>query len=101
MYTTLIPLLALAAGAPSDPPAATFKAPVRLTAGEADLGAKRLYPSPVLHDLDGDGHLDIVVGDLRGHLTVAPRIPGDGPPRFAKEAPVLGADGKRIDLGNW
>ena len=52
-----------------------FKAPVRLKAGDKWLGENRLYPSPAVHDLDGDGLPDIVVGDLRGIVTVATRSP--------------------------
>lgn len=88
-----------AAPAPGQSP--EFAAPVRITAGEALLGEGRLYPSPVYHDVNGDGLLDLVVGDLRGHLTVALRTTGSAPPTFGKETKILGADGKIVDLQNW
>ena len=85
----------------------TFAPPVRLKAGEQFLGnprvegkGDRLFPSPVLHDVDGDGLADVVVGDLQGHLTVARRLPGAAL-AFAPETSVKGADGKILDLGNW
>lgn len=78
-----------------------FAAPVRLTAGEAFLGVDRLYPSPVYHDVNGDGRSDIVVGDLRGRLTVALRQPGAGPASYAAETKLMAIDGKEIDFHNW
>lgn len=93
-------LLALAPGVLAQE-TARFAAPVRLEAGGKGLGEGRLYPSPVLHDQNGDGLLDVVVGDLRGRLTVALREKGDGAPRFAKEQKVLGSDGKELDFHNW
>ncbi len=78
-----------------------FAPPVRLMAGEVHLGEARLYPSPVFHDLNGDGAADIVVGDLRGHLTVAHRKGASSPAVYASEEKVLGADGKILDLQNW
>jgi hypothetical protein len=86
---------------------ASFASPVLIEAGAPTvagptvLGKGRLYPSPVLHDLDGDGRLDVVVGDLRGHLTTAVRLPGDGAPKFAAEQKLLAKDGKDLDFGNW
>lgn len=80
--------------------APTFAPPVRLRAGEAFLGHNRLYPSPVLHDLDGDGLVDVVVGDLRGRLTVAPRTT-KSPAAFGAEQKVLAKDGKELDFANW
>ncbi len=80
---------------------AHFAAPVRLMAGDKLLGERRLYPSPVAHDMSGDGLADIVVGDLRGRLTVALRTPGDGPPTYAEETPLQDVDGKDIDFHNW
>jgi hypothetical protein len=100
LTVSLLPIASAIAQSP------TFAPPVRLKAGDSFLGHKdpdgreRLYPSPVYHDLDGDGLADIVVGDLRGHLTVARRVAGSAP-AFAKEEKVLGADGKILDLGNW
>ena len=82
-------------------PAATFAPPVRVMAGDQMLGKGRMFPSPVLFDVDHDGLLDIVVGDLPGRLTYALRLPGAGAPRFGKEQKMLGADGKQIDFGNW
>ncbi|MCA3008914.1 MAG: hypothetical protein INH34_11125 [Phycisphaerales bacterium] len=79
-----------------------FAPPVRLKAGETFLGEKRLYPSPVLHDLDGDGRVDVVVGDLPGVLTMAPRgnAAADAPV-YGAETKVLAADGKPLDFDNW
>jgi hypothetical protein len=78
-----------------------FARPVRLKAGELLLGEGRLYPSPVLQDVNGDSRLDIVVGDLMGILTVALRLPGDGPARFGPETRLKGADGKDLKFHNW
>jgi len=76
-----------------------FAAPQRILAGEAHLGAGRLYPSPVLHDVDGDGLLDIVVGDLPGRVTFAPRVAGKL--AFGTEKPFLDRDGKPLKFHNW
>jgi len=78
-----------------------FAAPVRLMAGDKFLGHRRGFPSPVFHDIDGDGLRDLVIGDLPGRLTVARRLPGDGPARFGPETKLLGADGKNLDFANW
>jgi len=75
-----------------------FKAPVRLNAGDKMLGMNRLYPSPAAHDLNGDGRFDIVVGDLRGHLTFALQR-ADG--TFDSEQKLNDAEGKVLDFGNW
>lgn len=99
MRHTTLPVLLLAAAANAQAP--TFAPPVRLMAGDAMLGQGRLYPSPVYHDTNGDGLADLVVGDLRGHLTVAVREKGAAVPSFAKETKVLGADGAIVDLQNW
>ena len=78
-----------------------FAVPVRLDAGGKGLGENRLYPSPVFHDVDRDGLPDLVVGDLRGKITVALRMKGDGPVRYAAETKMLAADGKELDFQNW
>jgi hypothetical protein len=51
----------------------------------------------VLHDVDGDGRRDIVVGDLMGSVTVALRT-DDG---FAAEKPLQDRDGKPLKFHNW
>ena len=79
----------------------TFAAPVRISAGEALLGEERSYPSPVLHDVDGDNLPDIVVGDLMGRITFAKRIASDKGVAFAKEQPLLGRGGKPLKFQNW
>lgn len=91
-----------AAGTPRPaPPDARFAAPVLLLAGDKPMGVSRLYPSPVLHDMDGDGRADVVLGDLPGRLTVSVRLDGDGPARFGPEEPLLARDGAQLDFQNW
>ena len=104
MRVVVLPVLVCAAAtaAAQSPQSPQFAPPVRLKAGDAFLGEKRLYPSPVLHDLDGDGRIDVVVGDLIGVLTVAPRgNAADGAPSYGPETKVLAADGKPLDFDNW
>lgn len=111
-----IPVLALATGTllaaaasandlrdklPKTKTAATFAAPVRLKAGDAFMGDKRLYPSPVFHDVNGDKLPDVVIGDLWGKISVALRVAGNGPPTYAAETFLQGADGKGLNFANW
>ena len=77
-----------------------FAPPVRLMAGGKFLGGNRLFPSPVFRDMNGDGRLDVVVGDLRGRMTVALRQPG-GALAFGAETGLDGADVKPLDFHNW
>lgn len=99
----LRPLALLSLTAASLAPAALsqaiqFKDPIRIEAGGKLMGKGRMYPSPAAHDINGDGRFDVVIGDLRGHLTVALQK-ADG--TFAAEQKLKDADGKVLDFGNW
>ncbi|MHC4223682.1 MAG: hypothetical protein ACYSX0_06075 [Planctomycetota bacterium] len=78
-----------------------FAAPKRIRAGDTFLGEGRLYPSPVLHDVDGDGLPDLVVGDLFGKVTVAHRLAAKSPVAFGVEKPLNDRDGKPLKFHNW
>lgn len=78
-----------------------FAAPKRIKAGDALLGENRLYPSPVLYDIDGDKRPEILVGDLFGGVTFAKRAAGDPPRAFGKEEKLLDKDGKPLRFHNW
>ncbi len=91
----------LLAGAPpanATPPAAVFAPPVMLMTGEDSLGHRRMYPSPVMFDVDGDKKLDIVIGDLSGNLTISRRLEGN---LWSKSEAMKMADGKKLKFSNW
>lgn len=60
---------------------------------------KVIYPSPTLYDIDGDGARELIVGDLRGAITVAE--PTDGIASFGAPRRLESANGKVLDLNNW
>lgn len=89
------------ASAPSSMVAPKFAPPVRFEHDGAFLGATRLYPSPVIHDVDGDGAGDLVLGDLWGRVTVSTRIATDATPHFGAEKPIPASDGSELKFNNW
>lgn len=93
--------LVLSAATPApgqDVVAPRFAPPVLLKAGDKVIGGTRMYPSPAMYDVNGDGRLDVVIGDLPGRLTFALRRP-DG--TFADEQKLNDAEGAVLDFGNW
>lgn len=86
----------------AEPPRApSFAPPVRLQAGSELMGIQRLYPSPVLHDMNDDGRVDIVLGDLWGAVTIAPGLAGDGVPTWGVDAALKASDGNDLKFSNW
>ncbi len=90
-----------APGIAQNPGKSIFAAPERIKAGDAFLGQGRIYPSPVLYDLDGDKHLDVLVADLMGRVTVARRVPSEDGTCVKAETPLKGRNGKPIKFHNW
>ena len=79
---------------------AEFAAPRKLLAGDAYAGHGRLFPSPVLYDVDGDERADLVIGDLIGKVTWARASPSE-PGIFEKEQAFLMRDGEPLKFSNW
>jgi len=94
-------LLITTLGPAQEPGKPVFAAPKRIKAGGRYLGEGRIYPSPVLHDMDGDKCLDIVVGDLIGKVTVARRVATETGVRVLAEAPLNDRNGKPLKFNNW
>ena len=63
-----------------------FEPPVRIEADgkPIDHGAAWGHCGPTLHDLDGDGLADLVVGDFSGRFTVYKNVGARQQPRFAR-----------------
>lgn len=97
----LISAVSGTAWAQSQESSARFAEPVRLETEEGLLGENRLYPSPALQDMNGDGKLDIVIADLFGHVTVAHRQADAEGIVFGAEQKMLNDKGKELKFENW
>ena len=78
-------------------PKVEFAPPVQMVGGGQPLGGRKMYPSPAAHDVDGDGKLDLVLGDLPGRITW-PRRGVDG---MEREQPFEKTDGTQLNFSNW
>ncbi len=82
-----------------------FQAPVRLMVGDDPLNtkAKQMYPSPAMFDVDDDGQVELIVGDIFGTLNVYENENDsrDGDPVWSDHSPLKTADGKKIKVSNW
>lgn len=79
----------------------TFAKPVRIMSGSKFMGEARLYPSPTFQDLNGDGKLDVVIGDLFGHITVAYRDAKAEGVKFGPKTKIMNDQGKALKFSNW
>ena len=101
-FVSLVVLAGSSIGYADEPESeARFAPPRRIMAGRVFAGQGRMFPSPVMHDVDGDKRLDLVVADLRGTVTVARRAPTKAPVRFERETPMLGRGRKPLKFNNW
>ena len=92
--------LATSLGLSAQDAAAAFAKPVRIKIGADYLASQRQIPSPVFHDVDGDGRLDVVIGDLLGGVTVATQTAAAGL-LFANEVPLRTVKRKPLRFHNW
>ena len=81
-----------------------FGSATRLMVGEKPLntGARQMYPSPAMFDVDGDGQDELIVGDIFGSLNVYENEnEGSGDPVWSEFKPLKSADGEKIKVSNW
>jgi len=79
-----------------------FADPVRIMAGAVPAGAGRSYPSPAIHDIDGDQLPDLVIADLWGAVTYARRSKSLRTITFLAEKPVPQIEGGGgLKFSNW
>ena len=97
LLTTLALAPFLATGMAGEP---EFKAPVEVLAGGNDFSGV-LYPSPVFHDINGDGRHELVIGDLRGYLEYATRLSAGDEGEWGEMTKLQATDGKDIKFSNW
>ncbi len=96
LYSVAVSLpVSLALACPLAAAEVTFEAP------EVILDASSyLYPSPVLHDIDKDGQRELLIGDLRGYLTVYKNQGKDASPEWGQPS-KLQVNGQDLKLPYW
>jgi len=77
-----------------------FAEPVRVHLGQRYFGEGHRLPAPVVHDANGDGRADIVIGDLAGRLATAERQRGDEL-AFVGGRPISDTTGRPLRFHNW
>ncbi|MEM1450423.1 MAG: hypothetical protein AAF957_11115 [Planctomycetota bacterium] len=99
MIVTSLLVASAGLGVEAEAPKARFAPPVQLTAGGSEHTGI-LYPSPALHDVDGDGALELLIGEIFGTITISERDP-EGPATAWREAQSMKVGGEPIKLNNW
>lgn len=105
---TILTMLVAAQAAPPAPvqvpkkaASTQFAKPQLLMAGDRPMGKGILYPSPEFRDMNGDGHADIVIGDLWGNLQIATSQPQGDSVGYTKLMKLKTSDGEELKFDNW
>lgn len=79
-----------------------FRKPVRIkAAGEViDTGEHVAHSGPAFADLNGDGVIDLLVGNFRGYIEYFENKGTNEQPEYA-EGKMLEAEGETIKVHNW
>lgn len=79
--------------------------PVRISVDGKPLNtvAKKMFVSPAIFDVDGDGKAELVIGTLMGSVGVHQNLntSGTGDPDWDSQKPLKDTAGKAIRTSNW
>ena len=88
-----------------------FEAPIRLTVNDLPLNHDNevMYISPTVHDVDGDGKPELIIGDVTGALGIHRNENGSrddqsasgGDPVWGPRQTFEDSTGEPIKLTNW
>ena len=85
--------------------ASLFERPVMIRVKDAPLNtvAMKRFPSPGMFDVDGDGQVELVVGDLMGGVGVYENLntSGTGDPTWGSREDLKCIEGDAIETPNW
>lgn len=76
-----------------------FAKPVELLTDGASINSV-IYPSPTLYDLDNDGKLELLIGDIGGDIHWSTKS-GSKLHTWGKMVKLESVDGKPLKLKNW
>ena len=74
--------------------------PVLADGQPIDVGKDVGHAVPSLHDLDGDGRLDLLVGTFKGKLHSFRNLGTNAAPRYGASV-LLQSGGEPIEIDNW
>jgi len=76
-----------------------FAAPVQLITPSGPI-SKKMYPSPAIFDIDGDGARELVLGDLAGYLWISEQVEGAGELTWTEPKRLENGE-EPLQLNNW
>ena len=81
----------------------TLAAPVRISAAgkPIDTGEDVGHSAPLVRDLNGDGRLDLLLGNFKGTVDLFAAGPGSDPDPVLLAPQRLEANGEPLEIPNW